>query len=95
MCNIGSSDMPRLCTETFPKAKKSHTCCECGSTISPGEKYERIDGLWDDFATFKTCWFCRDVREQARVDFDLDYDEGFPFGGLWECVGMDYADRCP
>lgn len=91
MCNIGSCDMPRLITDSRPKARKQHICCECGSTIYPGETYERVDGLWDDFATFKTCLFCASVRLSAHSDFDLNSDEGFAFGELWECVGIDYA----
>lgn len=91
MCDIGHGESPRFFEETFPKARKDHICCECSSVISPGEKYQRVSGLWDDFATFKTCLFCNDIREQARQDFDLSYDEGFPFEQLWSCVGMDYA----
>lgn len=91
MCDIGSGDLPRLVTVTRPKARKTHKCCECGSEILPGETYEKVVGLWDDFQTYKTCLFCAGVRLQASSDFDLNSDEGFPFEQLWECVGMDYA----
>ena len=72
---------------------KHHRCCECNSTIYPGEKYERISGLWDDFQTYKTCLFCAEIRFKARDSFDLRSDEGFPFEQLWECVGMDFASE--
>ena len=91
MCDMGQGEMATLYNESTPVARKSHRCCECSSEILPGEKYERITGLWDDFMTFKTCLFCSGVRDQARADRDLALDEGFPFEQLWECVGMDYA----
>ena len=91
MCDVGSAEMPRLITETMPKARKKHICCECGSVITPGEKYEKISGLWDKFETYKTCLFCAEVRQQAHSEFDLNLDEGFVFGQLWECVGYDYV----
>ena len=91
MCDIGSSESPSLYEMSTPKARKIHKCCECGSNILPGEKYERIRGLWETFQTYKTCEFCSTVRSKAMSDFDLRSDEGFPFEQLWECVGMDYA----
>ena len=83
--------MPSIFNVWIPKARVRHICCECESTINPGEKYEKCSGLWDDFATYKTCLFCAGVRDDARNTFDLNSDEGFPFGELWECVGFDYA----
>ena len=91
MCGIGVSETPTLFTETHPKARKEHTCCECGGTIKKGDTYQKCSGLWDDFQTFKTCSFCADVRDNASTNFDLNLDEGIPFEQLWECVGMDYA----
>jgi len=94
MCTISGGEAPRLTRESFPVARKEHTCCECGSTVTKGEKYEKIDGLWDDFETYKTCMFCSGVRISAHSDFDLMSDEGFAFGELWECVGSDYGAEC-
>jgi hypothetical protein len=91
MCDIGGGDAPRIFNETYPVARKEHVCCECGGVINIGEKYQNCSGLWDYFHTYKTCSFCADVREDARSNFDLDSDEGFPFEELWECVGIDYA----
>ena len=90
MCNLGTGERPTFFKEGYPKARKTHTCCECGGAINKGEAYQQVTGLWDDFQTFKTCSFCADARDQAEVDFDLNSDEGFPFGELWDCVGMDY-----
>ena len=91
MCNLGSGDLPKFFECYHPVARKEHICCECGSIILKGEKYESFTGLWDEFETYKTCSFCSTVRSMATGDFDLNSDEGFPFGELWECVGTDYA----
>lgn len=67
------------------------------SVVSAGQPFFPVRSMngsrvvWDDFQTYKTCLFCVKVRDQARKDFDLSYDEGFPFEQLWECVGMDYG----
>jgi len=90
MCSIGSGEFASFTIETTPKARKNHTCCECGSIIVPGQVYEKIVGLWDEFATYKTCSFCASVRKKALSELDLNLDEGIIFGELWECVGMDY-----
>lgn len=56
-CCDGES--PSVYNRTMPTAQKQHLCCECGGAIQPGEKYERVEGLWDGkFSTFKTCPDC-------------------------------------
>jgi len=94
MCDIGFGELPTLYTEKTPTARKAHICCECGSTINSGEKYELITGLWEGtFETFKTCCFCADVRQSARAVFDLRQDEGIVFGQLWDCVRYDWSQK--
>jgi len=62
-------------------------CCECGSSIDPGEKYYRFTGIWDgEIATWKTCVVCQDVRDEAYVQ-GL---ECICFGDLWETVGSEF-----
>jgi hypothetical protein len=70
------------------KARKEHTCCECGETIDKGSTYEYVtmlyDGSWD---TFKTCMPC----------FNLGDDIGCRlYGGLgeqfYELFGWNYTD---
>lgn len=56
-------DAPSFYTRTTPSARKSHKCEECAGYISPGEKYERVAGLWEGyFNEFKTCMRCVDLR---------------------------------
>ena len=55
---------PSMFVATWPKAKKSHKCCECRRPIKIGDEYERVAGVWDgDFAYFKTCESCAGLRE--------------------------------
>ena len=94
MCNIGTMANVDAIWLTNPTANKQHICCECGSKIQPGESYELIKGVWGgEFQTFKTCSFCGSVRNHSLYVFELNADEGFPFGQLWECVGMDYSGK--
>lgn len=47
-----------------PIARKSHRCDECSRTIQPGERYERVRGIWSGFpAVFKTCVWCLAARD--------------------------------
>lgn len=46
------------------KARKRHTCCECGDQIKPGDKYEYVSGVWEgDWGVYKTCATCREIRK--------------------------------
>jgi len=54
---------PECSTEWWPKARKQHKCCECGSAIQPGTQYQRISGIWDgEPSRFKTCADCVERR---------------------------------
>lgn len=46
------------------KAKKPHTCYECGRAIVIGEHYERVFAIWEgDPKTCCTCQDCLDLRK--------------------------------
>ncbi len=76
--------MPR---EEYPKARKPHKCCECGSDIDPGEKYQKITGLHEgSWVEFKTCYVCINVRAEAEAD--LGYQIGLTC--LYEETGTKY-----
>ncbi len=66
---------------TFPVARKSHKCSECGRKIVPGEKYEYTRGKFDgDFWQEKTCLICAEIA-------DAFYCDGRMYGGmLWESM---------
>jgi hypothetical protein len=79
------------------RARKQHTCCECGEPILRGEWYERVTGLWDGtFGTFATCTLCREIRRaffcggwEYTAMWDQIQDELFPEWkrlGPWDCL---------
>lgn len=71
-------DGPEFVSVADRKARKVHTCGECGEPIPRGQRYEVATGKWDgDFSTHKTCTVCRAIRE----DF---MSCGFAYGRLWE-----------
>lgn len=71
----------------YPKARKIHKCCECGSDIDPGEKYQKITGLFEgSWEEFKTCQICQDIRAEAEAEL------GYPIGltCLYEETGTEF-----
>lgn len=87
-CNIRDYDHPAVIRDEFPTARKSYLCCECGETISPGQKYHKAVGLWENgWRTFRTCMPCYRLRDELCP-------EGYVFGELSdvtnECLGFDY-----
>lgn len=89
MCMI-TGEGPEAYWKVWRKARKQHICCECASTIDPGEKYLIISGIWDgEFDSFKQCEFCAEAYdEQNRKIQEFGYYQGIGLGCLWETVGM-------
>ena len=90
-CSYSVDGGAEFCNETYPVARIEHSCCECYSVIQPGQKYERVVGLWDGyFLTFKTCTPCATIRK-----------EYFPTGwmyeqlrdDIYECMDIDYLEE--
>lgn len=53
---------------TVKKAKKVHQCCECSSSILPGESYKSIFGIWDNMMDhFKVCQRCLELKDWAKI----------------------------
>lgn len=66
-------------------ARKPHVCCECGSTIDPGETYTIRSGIWDgEFSTFKHCDLCSRAWDHLRNE--VDHDVCVPLGCLWDWI---------
>lgn len=85
-------DGPRVYTTTTPKARRRHTCCECGTWIHPGESYELTKGNWDGkWSTYKTCSVCVLTRDW----FANQNSEGrgyFTYRGLFELMHEGFMD---
>ena len=90
----GGEDYAAIYKETFPAAKKTYKCCECGGEIKAGEKYHCVTGLWDGvWATYRTCMPCNRIRDH--------YCQGRDFvitalrGSFFCCFGFDYCGQWP
>jgi RNase P subunit RPR2 len=60
-------DAPEFYHRKIPRARKQHTCEECGSPIPPGDNYEHVRGKWDGtIGSFKTCQACVDIRQWVK-----------------------------
>lgn len=64
MCMIHDAEPAVLLSRGVRKARKTHTCDECGRPISPGESYEVavtvVDNVLDPY---KCCQHCQQARE--------------------------------
>ena len=75
-------------TTTTPKARKAHTCPECGTTIQPGERYARMAGSYDgDFVSAIQCEPCRAFGDRYLTTLTLsaclNWDEKtYQFGDM-------------
>lgn len=83
-------DGPSCCVVKVRKARKSHTCEECGDTIKPGQCYEYSSGIWDGEPNdHKTCLTCVAIRDRYCPG-------GYYYGELAtqieECLGFDYRE---
>lgn len=49
------------------KARKTYHCVECSGEIRPGERYERVTGMWDGYIDrYQTCRRCHDIRQWVK-----------------------------
>lgn len=79
-CGCDDLEGPEFYLEELVKARKAHTCCECGKAINPGQMYQRITGKWDgNVRTYKTCEPCADLRDSLSQVM---------------CVGLEMLQDC-
>ena len=80
---------PEFYNKRTPVARKPRECCECGSEIKAGERYEYVTGKWEGrLDSFTTCMDCVDVRE-ALAEMPCFC---WSHGGLQEDVQQQFAD---
>ena len=85
------AELPSVMDETYPKANRKHRCCECGSDIKKGDKYQKVKGCWDgEWQTFKTCMDCADLRHHLT-----EPTEGGPAFGYLEEAAQEYGVPMP
>ena len=90
-CSVDTGGIcPSVHQKEWRRARKQHTCGECGDPISVGERHEYVSGLWDGrWDSHRTCAPCVAVRMRYCA-------HGFIYGGLAEqieeCLGFDYRE---
>lgn len=82
VCLYGDDDFDNeFFSQIVRRAVKPHSCCECGRTIEPGERYETSSGKSDGSVwTYATCSTCQEIREGFYCE------GGHAFGTLWEMM---------
>lgn len=94
-CCIAYDGAPELYSEDWPTARKTHRCCECGNEIRPGERYQKISGLWEGiFSHYKTCERCADLRDSLSdvICAGLGELKGEYSEYLWETGKVSYNE---
>ena len=84
---------PGFYREDKRTARKSHTCCECGITITPGQRYVSIAGKGDGkFWSDSMCEICMKIVKEM-------FPCGYFVGYVWENVHEAHCDAeyclCP
>lgn len=76
------------------KARKQHTCCECGEPIKPGQRYEYVSGIFGHEPFWqRTCLQCAQIWQDffdGRL-FALNH-RGCLSEKLWECRQIDLTE---
>lgn len=73
---------PSAFWKTSPRARKTHRCYECGTTIQIGERYRCVAGIWDrQFERFTICTPCARLQ-----DYMLEIDAPACYGALKEAI---------
>ncbi len=76
------------------KARDTHTCCECGHPIVPGEAYVRTNSLYDgSWTVYKTCTCCDKARCAVAEAYSRgEYTACVLMGDLWAAVEEGLRD---
>lgn len=79
-------DLEPICpyTHLTPRARKEHTCDECGGMIKKGEQYHIHKGRCDgDWMQVKNCEQCETIRDDYGCGCIGGLDEA-----VYECLGI-------
>ena len=89
---------PSVLEERCRKARRRHTCVECGGVIDPGTLYWDIRGCWDgEWDHYRQCVPCNTAMIDGIQEHTGLEEEGPSFGGVWdwwkgECDSRDYTE---
>lgn len=67
-CYCDYDEPPSLYQRELRTARKEHRCKECRRRIQPGERYERVFGIWGgDPDVYNTCPHCLALRDHITA----------------------------
>ena len=85
MCDCDDSPYPAFVSDVIRRARKKHTCVECGQDIPKGDRYEDSRSMADGvFYESKTCLNCVTLRRSVRTLLECP-DLLYP-GSLQDCL---------
>jgi hypothetical protein len=71
-------------TQRQVKARKEHSCYECGESIKVGDRHEVYSGIFDHSAfRWRTCLSCVEIRDHFACN-------GFSAGQLWDDLESNF-----
>jgi hypothetical protein len=63
-CSCTEWDPCDIWWDSYPRARKHYTCCECDCSIEPGDRHQRVNSLFEgNWETFRTCLVCARIRK--------------------------------
>lgn len=100
-------DRPSVYHAQRPLARKEYRCSECTRGIHQGERYERVDAVFEGrWSHYRTCVYCLAVRDLMACsdcfcwahgglweDIETEFDYGEPRPGLRFAVGRLIVER--
>ena len=85
---------PSVLEENRRKARRHHTCVECGGKIEPGTTYLDIRGCWDgEWDHYRQCELCNTAMKDGIIEHTGLEEEGPAFGGVWGWWKDEYDNR--
>lgn len=78
-------ELPSAFKSIERKAAKPHKCCECGSAIQKGDRYQYSSGVWNgEPDSYKQCLNCHEILIAAATYGRKEDLEPIGFGELRE-----------
>ena len=91
MCMIDDCEPNEFFDSKKPVAAKEHICCECGRTITKGERYHYAVGKSDgSLWTAKQCAHCNNAAKLLSK-----HCGGFLYGGVYEDLSEHVHEILP
>ena len=84
-CSFDDADGLDCYEELERTARKDYVCCECGVTISAGDRYQYVEGVSEgQWWSWKTCLPCARIRRDFCAPFEHLREV------LLDLLGFDY-----